>query len=111
MSAPSAFRSVIRKARKAHKCCECHAVINIGDRYQYSSGVWDGEPDDYKQCLGCGEIFDAVTRDGDEVGFTQLRDYLFDSDMDHPEQLLAFSKRMGVDADAVVRLMDLGVSS
>ena len=62
MSAPSAFRSVIRKARKAHKCCECHNVINIGDRYQYSSGIWDGEPDSYKQCLGCGGIFTVVSQ-------------------------------------------------
>tara|TARA_R110001606_G_scaffold379922_1_gene540169 strand:- start:390 stop:725 length:336 start_codon:yes stop_codon:yes gene_type:complete len=111
MSAPSAFRSVICKARKAHKCCECHVVINIGDQYQYSSGVWDGEPDDYKQSLGCGEIFDAVTRDGGEVCFTHLRDFLFDSDCNHADERAVFAKIIGVDADAIARLMDLEVSS
>lgn len=85
--------------------------ISIGDQYQYSSGVWDGEPDDYKQCLGCGEIFDAVTRDGGEVGFTQLRDFLFDSDCDHADERAVFAKNIGVDADAIARLMGLEVSS
>tara|TARA_R110001606_G_scaffold71219_1_gene162927 strand:- start:17416 stop:17778 length:363 start_codon:yes stop_codon:yes gene_type:complete len=117
MSTPSAFRSVVRKARKVHKCCECHEVINIGDRYQYSSGVWDGEPNDYKQCLGCGEIFDAITKKRNEDSyydtdcgpyFTQLRDFLFDSDCDHADERLLFSQRIGVDADAIASLMGLG---
>jgi hypothetical protein len=109
MSAPSAFRSVVRKARKLHTCCECHEAINIGDHYQYSSGVWDGGPDSYKQCLGCGEIFEAVIRDGGEPCFTQLRDYLFDSDCELAVERLVFAKNIGVDADAIARLIGVEV--
>jgi len=117
MSAPSAFRSVIRKARKPHTCCECHEVINIDDHYQYSSGVWDGEPGDYKQCLGCGEIFEAVTKADYEPYsdcgpcFGQLKDYLINSDCNHADALLAFSQRIGVGADSIDRLLKVGLFS
>jgi hypothetical protein len=117
MIAPSAFRSVARKARKAHKCCECGEVINIGDQYQYSSGIWDGEPDDFKQCLNCGVIFEAVTKADYEPYsdcgpcFGQLKNYLLDSDCNHADELLAFSQLIGVGADSIDRLLKVGLFS
>ena len=54
--APQAFSETIRKARKSHKCCECFRQINIGEKYQYVSGIWDGDPDSFKTCLSCYEI-------------------------------------------------------
>lgn len=110
MMAPSAFRSVVRKARKAHKCCECHEDINSGDQYQYSSGVWDGEPRDYKQCLNCGVIFEAMTHSGEEVCFTQLRDYLIDSDCIIPDELIVFAKNIDVEPHAIARLLKIEVA-
>jgi len=57
---PSAFKTTTRKAAKEHKCCECGDTINKGDQYQYSSGIWGGEPSSFKQCLNCHEIMEAA---------------------------------------------------
>lgn len=57
---PDAFQTKTRKARKEHKCCECYQPIKKGEFYQYSSGIWDGEPSAYKQCLTCYAIFRQV---------------------------------------------------
>lgn len=42
-----------RKARKDHACCECSRTIKAGSRYEFTSGIWDGEPSSYKTCLRC----------------------------------------------------------
>ena len=55
---PSCFKSSDRKARKEHKCCECHRVILPGETYRYESGVWDGDPEDYKTCADCLSVRD-----------------------------------------------------
>jgi hypothetical protein len=55
----SCAKEVIRKARKQHKCCECGNVINIGENYQYVSGIWDGEPSSYKTCESCSSVRDS----------------------------------------------------
>lgn len=52
---PQAFNETKRKARKDHKCCECHSVIPKGDSYIYASGIWDGEPNSYKTCSICDD--------------------------------------------------------
>lgn len=52
---PSAFQRHPRKARKDHKCCECRCVIAKGEAYEYASGIWDGEPSDFKTCALCVE--------------------------------------------------------
>lgn len=59
---PSAFKTETRVARKHHLCCECEIIISVGDRYQYSSGIWDGEPADYKQCINCSELMVSATK-------------------------------------------------
>lgn len=53
---PSVVSTTIRKARKPHKCCECDKEIHKGQRYQFISGLWDGEWDSYKTCLPCASI-------------------------------------------------------
>jgi ribosomal protein L37AE/L43A len=77
--APSAFRQVIRTARKEHKCCECGTSIKPREQYAYSSGVWDGEACDFKQCLICFEVSSAassISDDPDEKPcFSALRDW------------------------------------
>lgn len=79
---PEAFNSITRKARKSHKCCECGSEIAKGGQYQYSSGIWNGEPGSYKQCLNCHEIMTrAAIFDrsdfGDGVAFGGLREWFF----------------------------------
>ena len=77
--APSAFRQLYRTARKEHKCCECRQPIVISERYLYSSGIWDGEPSHYKQCLVCAEVAGAAAVLSDDPEekpcFTALRDW------------------------------------
>lgn len=64
-------------ARKAHRCDECGAAINVGDRYQRFSGKWDGHFDSFRLCLGCVEVFDEVRADsGCCVGIGELREML-----------------------------------
>lgn len=53
---PQAFSQTTRRARKRHRCCECRGWIEAGEKYEYASGIWDGEPNDYKTCFGCAQL-------------------------------------------------------
>lgn len=55
---PSCSTTVVRTARKEHQCSECREAIAPGVRYEYFSGIWDGQPNAYKTCLACVEIRD-----------------------------------------------------
>lgn len=55
---PKCSISVIRKARKSHKCFGCCNVINVGDKYKYTSGVWD-EPESFKHCVSCASVLEG----------------------------------------------------
>jgi len=52
-----------RKARKEHKCCECHGVIQRGELYHYHHGIFDGNPVHYKVCADCEALRERVDRD------------------------------------------------
>lgn len=70
---PQAFQQLTRTAKKQHKCCECKLAINAGDKYEYSSGVWDGKPSSFKTCLSCVEIRDEYTAStGEPTAFGEL---------------------------------------
>ena len=43
----------MRKAKKAHKCSECHGPIVPGDVYEYAAGKQEGEMWDSKTCPRC----------------------------------------------------------
>lgn len=58
----------IRRARKEHRCEECHEVIKPGDRYEFVSGIWDGWPSALKTCLSCVEIRDHFACEGFTIG-------------------------------------------
>jgi hypothetical protein len=60
---PSCYGHDHRKARKAHKCCECHGMIQPGEIYHYHHGVWDGEAADFKVCMDCDALRAACDRD------------------------------------------------
>lgn len=72
---PQAFSQKVRKARKNHVCCECFSEISTNEEYQFTSGVWDGEPDSYKVCASCVELRnDYFDKTGDHAGFGYLRE-------------------------------------
>ena len=48
-------------ARKSHQCEECRDPINPGERYECTSGKWDGQMSTFRVCLPCVEIRDAFT--------------------------------------------------
>jgi hypothetical protein len=54
--APQAFYSTERKARVQHQCCECFGPIEVGQKYEYASGIWDGRASSYKTCLRCAGV-------------------------------------------------------
>jgi len=60
---PSCYGHEERKARKAHKCCECHGTIQPGEKYHYHHGVWDCEASDYKVCADCEALRAECDRD------------------------------------------------
>jgi hypothetical protein len=64
-----------QRARKPHKCVECHRMISIGERYRYCVIKYDGSIDTYHTCAHCtqaeewlrvhchGWLFDHVQED------------------------------------------------
>lgn len=102
---PAAFRQITRTARKkTHKCCECRCEINPGDNYVYSSGIWDGEPQGFKQCVICAEVSSAaadLAEYPDEgPGFSALREWFLDHSCQsfHGEELIqTFARDMNID--------------
>ena len=55
------FRESCVRARKQYHCHECNQPIEIGDRYLYIVGKWDGEFSTIKQCLPCRNLMDWLT--------------------------------------------------
>lgn len=80
---PSVFSACLRKARRAHRCCECRGEISIGEAYEYASGIWDGSADSFKTCMPCAEQRNELLADlshpdayGPDacIGFGELRE-------------------------------------
>lgn len=72
-------RSVIRTARREHHCHECREQIRPGQRYEYTSGIFEGEPFSQKVCLFCVEIGNALYCDGRAFGmlWEDIEDQIF----------------------------------
>jgi hypothetical protein len=47
-------------ARKAHRCGECRAEIKIGESYEISKQLFEGEWTSFRSCLICVEIRDKL---------------------------------------------------
>lgn len=77
---PQAFQQKMRKAKKEHKCCECHKIIAVGETYEYSSGVWDGRPASFKTCTECVAIRSEYTQStGEPTSFCDLGSTIYDT--------------------------------
>lgn len=109
---PDAFRSTERRARKSHVCCECREEIKKGDYYQYSSGVWGGDPLDFKQCMNCHEIMDfAASFDGyDPPCFGDLREWFLGfacRGFTGLDWLIGMAKDIGISPEKLSKLLDV----
>lgn len=61
---PKAYRQVIRKARKQHRCYECRGLIEKGEEYHYHSGIWD-DPAAFKVCSDCEQLREDLDKGSD----------------------------------------------
>lgn len=87
------YNHEIRKANRAHKCCECFGIIRIGERYHHIAGKWEGEFSYYKQCSQCSELISEMNKWRDEeeyIYFGGLTEALGNSDV--PEYRRRFNE-------------------
>jgi len=109
---PKAFVTKTRKARKLHICCECNHAINPGEKYQYSSGIWD-EPTSFKQCLDCHQITlgaSANDKYNEGVPLGDLREHCFEfmsSDYEGREFVSGMAEDFGVKFDQMNKLLNI----
>ena len=59
-------------ARKRHVCGECGSVIDSGERYWLTKGVWDGEFSSHKMCSTCKSVYDEALYDLECICFGEL---------------------------------------
>jgi hypothetical protein len=50
------YRASTPRARKAHLCGECDAMIPVGDKYERAAGKSDGVMFVFKTCSLCAEV-------------------------------------------------------
>lgn len=80
---PEVGTKTMRKARKLHKCCECHQEINPGETYEHVTGLWDGAWSSFKTCAICVRIRDDLFPCGYEYeGLAENLDCYFDINAD-----------------------------
>jgi hypothetical protein len=53
---PDVYSQYHVRARKPHRCDECDAHIRVGDRYEYTFGVWGGNASSFHTCADCAEL-------------------------------------------------------
>lgn len=59
------FRQCYPKARKPHKCVDCGKTIRLGDEYEYTFQVYEGDASSTKSCLACAGIRESLA----DLGF------------------------------------------
>lgn len=72
--APSVFRQKMQKARKQHKCLECKKIIEIGELYEYTFGIWEGDADSFHTCEDCSDLRDSMEAMGFCPTYGELKD-------------------------------------
>jgi hypothetical protein len=62
------YHESVVTARTPQRCGECGDTIRPGDRYDRSSGKWDGKWSVWRSCLACAEIANEFTDGGRMFG-------------------------------------------
>lgn len=116
---PQCHTQKYRIARKEHKCCECQKLIVVGEKYSYSSGVWDGDPQSFKQCENCYIIasrvatYCATSKWGEELpAYEQLSEWFFNSmcrDYKGRKFLEGEAENIGVSAENLNKLLKINL--
>jgi hypothetical protein len=87
---PDCYTATNPRARKTHRCCECHGTIQPGELYHRFSGVWDGEAMTFKTCSDCQQIRNEYNADldyEDQARFEELWDGVYESNLNRPRDL------------------------
>lgn len=58
--APEVMNTKIVKARKNHKCFECLKIIEVGNLYEFTSGIWPDGPASFHICIICTKIRETL---------------------------------------------------
>lgn len=58
---PDVFhQELVSKSKLNHRCTECHGIIEKGESYERSSGIWDGRWSTYRTCERCMALESAI---------------------------------------------------
>jgi hypothetical protein len=63
---PTLYSESNPTARKQHVCCECGSMIDPGEKYFRSEGLWDGDFLTFKTCGICQNIKNEALAEGVE---------------------------------------------
>lgn len=79
-----------RKARKPHRCCECHKEsIQRGDRYYHAKMLFDRIWWNHSLCQGCMALWDVFKEAHDGcILFGGLSDTISDMQYDFSKQVV-----------------------
>lgn len=50
----------VKAARKVHRCSECDRGIQLGEPYESTWGIWDGQAETYRTCQHCLNLREYV---------------------------------------------------
>lgn len=79
---PQFYSHEERVARKAHKCCECTAPIEAGEKHFFVTGKWDGTINRYRQHFICEKACEYVRdnfQDFECLSYGALWEYFCDA--------------------------------
>lgn len=71
---PEFYHETFPKARKQHRCIECRAPIEIGEKHLYYRGKWDGDFISGRQHIVCRELCMHINSDEDCCPFGGMKD-------------------------------------
>jgi len=73
---PKYVRTTNPTAHKSHECCECLGTINVGEKYEYVTGLWGTKHDWFRTCLDCTLVRARFSRyiNYEELPFGSLRE-------------------------------------
>ena len=75
-SCASVWEVTWHKARKQHRCCECHEPILPGQRYERIFVIFEGTPDSHKTCEFCATEYQRLLSKNPDVMWSKGQDDL-----------------------------------
>lgn len=100
--APAIFHRTVMKAALNHRCTECKGIIEKGQHYENSTGLWDSHWSTFRKCCFCMAFESAM--EGQYRGFMhtsqfgemlvegkQALRYLYS--VDHPGRWLGVARK------------------